>query len=429
MNSNNIVDPSLTIGSNFIIDVEASHLPSITSQASGGLEGFDISLSYNPNILTTSSMSFTAPLCPISEGCIFDLPANDTLTYSQSTSAAVARLAMIELGANHRAVNSSQTGIPTILFRAKFLVVGKGLTPITILSSSQLLGFANNFCTLTTYTPTNGSFDNRPPFTVSATPPSLTVSAGNSVSTTINVTATRTSETVNATLLVSGLVVDSHSTYTLSTRSKILSSTNPSFTSTLTITTQTTSTPQRYPLEVIATEPPPFNAAYNEYRLPFNLTITATGASLPTQPQNPPIQPQSQTAPSSTQAVTSTTLPMLATFAFTSGPSAGKLVSFSSTIWCGTPPYSYSWGFGDGSTANTRSTTHTYSSSGTYNVTLTVTDANGQRYSSNQMIVVRVAPQPVAPVDGEIFNFAIILVLILVLVGIPIYLRRRKSGR
>ena len=365
----------------------------------------------------------------MSEGCVFDLPANDTLTYAHSNSAGVARLAMIALGANHRAVNSSQTSIPTILLRAKFLVVGKGLTPITILSSSQLLGFAKNFCTLTSYNITSGSFDNRPPFTVSAIPPSLTVSAGKSASTTINVTITRTSETVNATLLVSGLVVDSHSTYTLNPRSKILSSTSPSFTSILTITTQASSTPQRYPLEIIAAEPPPFNAAYNEYRLLFNLTITVPGVSLSTEPQNPPVFPKSKTALPSTQPVASSTLPLLATFAFNSAPTAGKPVSLMPTIWCGTPPYSYSWSFGDGSIASTAPVAHTYSSSGTYNVTLTVTDANDQRYLSSQLIVVGGAPQPVAPVDGEIFNVAIILVLILVLGGTPIYLRRRKTRR
>src|SRR2546427_1072369 len=256
-------DPSLTVGKNFTINVQASNLPSIKSQTSGGLEGFDISLSYDPNILKTSSLSFKAPLCSSSDGCVFDLPANDTLTYANSASAiGTARLAMISLGANHRAVDSSQTGIPTILFRANFLVVGKGLTPITIQSGSQLLGFANNFCTLTSYTLVSGSFDNRPPYTVSATPPSLTISAGTSVSTTINVTATRVYETVNATLLVSGLVLESHSTYTLNHRSEILSQANPSFTSTLNITTQVTSAPQIYPLEIIAAESL-FPAAYN----------------------------------------------------------------------------------------------------------------------------------------------------------------------
>lgn len=426
--SNNTADPSLTIGTNFTIDIQVSNLPSITSQTAGGLEGFDISLSFDPNILKTSNSSFSAPLCPSSEGCVFDLPANDTLTYANSVSVEVgtARLAMIALGANHRAVDSSQTGIPTILFRAKFLVVGKGLTPITILSSSQLLGFANNFCSLTHYSPTSGSFDNRPPYTVSATPPSLTVSAGMSISTTINVTATRMYETVNATLLVSGLVLESHSTYTLNHRSEILSQANPSFTSTLTITTQVTSAPQIYPLEIIAAEPL-FPAAYNEFRLPFNLTITAPGTSLPTQPPNSPNPPQPQTTLPREQAVDGSTPPLLATFTFSSRPTAGNSVSFSSTIWCGTAPYSYSWSLGDGSKANNSLFTHTYSSPGTYNVTLTATDATGQGFSSSQLIVVGALPQPAAPLDIGVFSTAIILFLILV--GSLFFLRSRRKSR
>jgi len=247
-----------------------------------------------------------------------------------------------------------------------------------------------------------------------------------SISTTINVTATRMYETVNATLLVSGLVLESHSTYTLNHRSEILSQANPSFTSTLTITTQVTSAPQIYPLEIIAAEPL-FPAAYNEFRLPFNLTITAPGTSLPTQPPNSPNPPQPQTTLPREQAVDGSTPPLLATFTFSSRPTAGNSVSFSSTIWCGTAPYSYSWSLGDGSKANNSLFTHTYSSPGTYNVTLTATDATGQGFSSSQLIVVGALPQPTAPLDIGVFSTAIILFLILV--GSLFFLRSRRKSR
>ena len=250
-----------------------------------------------------------------------------------------------------------------------------------------------------------------------------------SVSTTINVTATRGSEIVNATLLVSGLVLESHSTYTLIPRSAILSPTNPSFTSTLTITTQATSIPQTYPLEIIAAEPPPLDESYNEFRLHFNLTVTARGASLPTQPQNSPIPPQPRTTLPGEQATDGSTPPLLATFTFSSGPTVGKPVSFSSTIWCGTAPYSYSWTLGDGSMMNSSLVTHTYSLAGTYNVTLTATDATGQKFSSSQLIVVGALPQPAAPLDIGVVSVAIILVLLLILVGSSLFHRSRRKSR
>lgn len=426
-NSNDTVDPSQIIGSTFTIDLQASNLPPITSPTSGGLEGFDITLSYNATILKASSLSFTAPECPSSKGCVFDLPANDTLTYADSTSAGpgTARLATITTAANHRAVDSSQTSTPTILFRAKFMVVGNGLTPLIILPSSQLLGFANNFCALTSYGTRNGSFDNRPPFTVYATPPSLAVSAGHSASTMINVTATRPSETVNATLLVSGLI-DSHSSYSLTPRSKILSPTSPSFTSILTINTQPASVPQRYPLEIIASEPPPLNAAYNQYRLPFNFTIIAPGSLLLVQSHNSSPAPQFPTRSRGDSLVSNSRPPILATFVSSSLP--GKSVSLNSTVWCGTPPYTYLWSFGDGSTASESQVTHTYASGGTYNVALTITDSNHQSYSSSQMIVVEGAPQAAASLDMGTLSAVIIIILVLV-AGSALLLRGRKRQR
>jgi hypothetical protein len=56
----------------------------------------------------------------------------------------------------------------------------------------------------------------------------------------------------------------------------------------------------------------------------------------------------------------------------------GESITFSDATTGGTPPYSYEWNFGDG-TANvtTQNPTHQFITVGAFNVTLTVTDANG----------------------------------------------------
>src|SRR5438132_6952821 len=84
--TSDLVDPTFTPGSSFNITITASNIPAI-DQASGGLSGFDISLNYNHSIIKASRVGFDAPFCPSSDGCIFDMPSNDTITVASSMDA------------------------------------------------------------------------------------------------------------------------------------------------------------------------------------------------------------------------------------------------------------------------------------------------------------------------------------------------------
>jgi len=63
-------------------------------------------------------------------------------------------------------------------------------------------------------------------------------------------------------------------------------------------------------------------------------------------------------------------------------------VTFTGSATGGTQPYSYSWDFGDGTTASGQTVSHSYLLPGSYVVTLTITDANGQTFTTSQTIIV-----------------------------------------
>ena len=63
-------------------------------------------------------------------------------------------------------------------------------------------------------------------------------------------------------------------------------------------------------------------------------------------------------------------------------------VTFTASAAGGSSPYSYSWNFGDGSTGSGQSVSHSYLLPGSYVVTLTITDANGQTFTTSQTIIV-----------------------------------------
>jgi large repetitive protein len=54
--------------------------------------------------------------------------------------------------------------------------------------------------------------------------------------------------------------------------------------------------------------------------------------------------------------------------------SAGSPIQFISTVFGGSPPYSYLWYFGDGETSEEANPSHSYDNQGIYNITLEVTD-------------------------------------------------------
>jgi PKD repeat protein len=116
-----------------------------------------------------------------------------------------------------------------------------------------------------------------------------------------------------------------------------------------------------------------------------------------------------------TTGTQSTTAPVAA---FTSSPAAatpGSSVSFSASgsTDSGASIEDYSWDFGDGTTADSHGTptdTHSYTKAGTYNVTLIVTNSNGESETITQTVTVDSAPTasfnvPAQPTPGTATAF------------------------
>jgi YVTN family beta-propeller protein len=80
-------------------------------------------------------------------------------------------------------------------------------------------------------------------------------------------------------------------------------------------------------------------------------------------------------------------------------------VSFSASVAGGTSPYQYSWKFGDGAIGSGEEAEHTYNSTGSFNVTLAVSDSNGDYGLAYTTIVVYPVPLhptiSAAPLTGE----------------------------
>lgn len=97
-------------------------------------------------------------------------------------------------------------------------------------------------------------------------------------------------------------------------------------------------------------------------------------------------------------------LPPTASFAAAPNPAnRGSTVNFdgSGSVSPGGSITAYSWDFGDGTTGSGQTASHAYTVAGTYNVTLTVTDDQGQPASQTQQVTINVPDSDGDGVDDD----------------------------
>jgi len=428
--SPNLVDPTFTLGSSFNFTVQASNIPPVADQGSGGLSGFDVTLAYNASVLKTSQVGFSSPFCPISDGCIFDMPKNDTMTTSSSLDSppGTMRFAIVVLGPSHRASLPSLPGQPAILFRVTFQVVGKGVTSVNIQqASSELVGFASGCGSLLSFNVQNGSFDNREPFRVSASPPSGAVNPGQILSVLVNVSRVNSAGDGDVNLTLSGLIPSMNMgspAFVFAPKYGSLDAAFGlySFTSTLKINTTAQSPLGSYTLAIIGVIPAPAVNTF-QYNRNFTLTIDPGPYVSPTISTIPQAASQPARGPQAS-SVDPVQQDLLASFNVSSSPIAGSTATFIAVaVWCSTSPYAIHWDFGDGSSSTSNPASPSYSSAGTFTVTLTVTDMGGNTHTSARAIAVNAAPQSPPPLNTVLIESVILLIL--VLVAGSLFLRRR----
>ena len=81
----------------------------------------------------------------------------------------------------------------------------------------------------------------------------------------------------------------------------------------------------------------------------------------------------------------------------------GNPVNFTGSVYGGEPDYSWYWDLGDGETSNDQNPSHIYDEIGQYNVTLTVTDENGDVANDETQINIEINNNPPEPpiIDGQ----------------------------
>jgi PKD repeat protein len=116
-------------------------------------------------------------------------------------------------------------------------------------------------------------------------------------------------------------------------------------------------------------------------------------------------------------------------------PSSGKAsltVTFSSSVWGGTAPYSYAWRFGDGpaGTSADANPTHVYTSKGNYQVELWVNDSSGNSVAVTVAVSVSAPESPTffSSVPGGGLTVGLFLLLaVVVTLALIVLLRRRRE--
>jgi len=421
--TSNVANPSLLPGNSFNMSILAANLSAVSGQNSGGISGFDVVLSYNSSILKVGGVWSTAPQCPLLDNCIFDMPANDTIIISHAIDSPLgtSRFGVLVLGPSNRPDLSNLQGLPAVLFRVHFLIVGVGETGINIQqASSQITGFLSGCGNLLPFTVANGYFDSRSPFAIHPFPLAGSVTQGKSMTVSVNVTRVNNLGNGTVTLLLSN-AIDGIG-YVFKPRTGILNATHQNFISSLNITTAPTTSAGNHVLTIIGVL-----QNYPQYNLDFSLTVISGSHPYVT---SPPIIGRNQMTnplPNSTPQSSSS---LIATFNLDSPPVVNNPVRLSAlAVWCSSPPYNLHWDFGDGSSATSNPVYHTYSRAGTFTVILTIND-NGNTHTSSQTVAVT-EPTPSAGLDfystlglGLTGFVAIALVL-----GLVLKSRRRNGSR
>ena len=116
--------------------------------------------------------------------------------------------------------------------------------------------------------------------------------------------------------------------------------------------------------------------------------------------------------------------------------SVGDTVTFNASIstcnWNSTseediPIVSYEWDFGDGSTGEGETVTHSYTEQGTYDVTLTITDAEGDNDTWTRPLTVESGSPHDENSDGFPWWIAVVVVAAGIGIALPVYFMKMRK--
>src|SRR4029077_17006545 len=180
-----------------------------------------------------------------------------------------------------------------------------------------------------------------------------------------------------------------------------------SFTSQLTINTNSTAPLGTYMLNIIGAIPEtPFNRGF-QVNLGLPLTIASVSPMM-TAPQATVSLGRVIAQTSLGYSPDTNTSSLLASFTTNNSPTSGLAVTFSAiAIWCNSPPYTLHWNFGDGTMGDSNPASHSFSRPGTYNITLTLVDSSTSSYSSSQQVTVA-NPQQSSSLDPVTVSLVVV---------------------